>query len=115
MPLFGSSKPTTSDTADQPQNDPVASASAAAGTEWLAGHLHHLTDEQQGKLEEFKKLCAEKGYYKAAGEDGGKASHDDATVLYVFYPPLTWYWVLGVWKRAVLMGQGGFSAHASLM
>lgn len=92
MPLFGSSKPSSNpDPSEQPQNDPVASASAAAGTEWLAGHLHHLTDEQQGKLEEFKKLCAEKGYYKAAGEDGGngKASHDDATVLYVFYPPLT--------------------------
>lgn len=84
MPLFGSSKPSSNpDPSEQPQNDPVASASAAAGTEWLAGHLHHLTDEQQGKLEEFKKLCAEKGYYKAAGEDGGngKASHDDATVL----------------------------------
>lgn len=89
MPLFGSksssSNPDTSSPSDQPYNDPVASASAANGTEWLSGHLHHLTEEQEGKLEEFKKFCAEKGYYKPAGENGenAKASHDDATMLYV--------------------------------
>ena len=71
------------------QNDAAASASAAAGTEWLSGHLNHLSTKQEGKLVEFKRLCADKGYYTAAGagtgEDAdGVASHDDATMLYVF-------------------------------
>lgn len=66
-------------------NDIEASAASAAGTDWLSGHLHHLTPEQEGKLEEFKKLCAEKGYYKAdVGDGSGKASHEDETVLYAF-------------------------------
>ncbi|KAL4896024.1 CRAL-TRIO domain-containing protein [Aspergillus ambiguus] len=63
-----------------PKNDPVASASQAAGTAWLAGHLNHLTEEQEKKLEEFKKLCAENGYYNPESE-GQKPSHDDATML----------------------------------
>ena len=68
------------------QNDPTASASAAAGTAWLAGHLHHLTDEQEEKLTAFKKLCEERGYYKSEGSgEGGKASHTDETMLYVSY------------------------------
>lgn len=89
MPFWGSKSSQTpaesdasSNDASAPQNDPVASASQAAGTAWLAGHLHHLTDEQEKKLEDFKKLCEEKGYYKPERE-GEKASHDDATMLYV--------------------------------
>lgn len=66
----------------EPKNDPVASASQAAGTAWLAGHLNHLTEDQEKKLEEFKKLCEKEGYYKPE-IDGQRPSHDDATMLYV--------------------------------
>ncbi|KAL2820468.1 CRAL-TRIO domain-containing protein [Aspergillus cavernicola] len=66
-------------TAD-PKNDPVASASQAASDAWLAGHLHHLTEEQEGKLTEFKAFCEKNGYYKL-GAEGEKPSHDDATML----------------------------------
>ena len=90
MPFWSSSKPSESPaTSDQEserrasQNDPVASASQAAGTEWLKGHLHHLTEEQEGKLTEFKKLCEEKGYYTPASGEEKKASHTDETMLYV--------------------------------
>lgn len=81
------------------QNDAAASASAAAGTEWLAGHLHHLTPEQEDKLREFKEFCAEKGYYKAdVGDGSGKPSHEDETVLYVFFfAPGLFYMVSGAW------------------
>lgn len=70
------------------KNDPSASASQAAGTAWLAGHLNHLTPEQEEKLRQFKAVCAERGYYTAAEEGAGgleaqRASHDDATMLYV--------------------------------
>ncbi|KAL4802663.1 CRAL-TRIO domain-containing protein [Aspergillus unguis] len=65
--------------ADQ-KNDPVASASQAAGEAWLAGHLHHLTEDQETKLTEFKSFCEKEGYYKPGGE-GEKPSHDDATML----------------------------------
>jgi hypothetical protein len=65
------------------QNDPVASANQAAGTAWLAGHLNHLTPEQEAKLVEFKTVCEQKGYYRPE-RDGEPASHDDATLLYVF-------------------------------
>ncbi|KAJ5146351.1 uncharacterized protein N7515_000915 [Penicillium bovifimosum] len=69
-----------------PRNDPTVSASQAAGTAWLAGHLHHLTPEQEEKLQEFKALCAERGYYtpavqQADGVEAKPASHDDATLL----------------------------------
>ncbi|KAL3492747.1 CRAL-TRIO domain-containing protein [Aspergillus germanicus] len=67
-------------TAADPKNDPVASASQAASDAWLAGHLHHLTDEQEGKLTEFKAFCEKEGYYNPGGE-GEKPSHDDATML----------------------------------
>ncbi|KAL3475141.1 phosphatidylinositol transporter [Aspergillus californicus] len=66
-------------TAD-PKNDPVASASQAASDAWLAGHLHHLSEEQEGRLTEFKDFCEKEGYYTSGGE-GAKASHDDATML----------------------------------
>ncbi|KAJ5947662.1 hypothetical protein N7466_000677 [Penicillium verhagenii] len=67
-------------------NDPAASATAAAGTAWLAGHLHHLTPEQEEKLVEFKTVCTERGYYtpavaSAEGVEEKPASHDDATIL----------------------------------
>jgi len=79
------------------RNDPQASARQANSEAWLAGHLNHLTTEQETALQEFKKLCEEKGYYtpaKAEGE-GGKATHDDATLLYVFSPLLVvWIWII---------------------
>ncbi|KAJ5176903.1 uncharacterized protein N7482_002780 [Penicillium canariense] len=68
------------------KNDLAASASQAAGTSWLAGHLNHLTPEQEGKLSEFKAICAERKYYTPAvevaeGVEATPASHDDATML----------------------------------
>lgn len=66
------------------QNDPLASANQAAGLGWLAGHLNHLTPEQEAKLTAFKERCREKGYY-TSGEDGAEPSHHDATLLYVLY------------------------------
>lgn len=71
-----------------PKNDPVASASQAAGDAWLAGHLHHLTEEQEGRLTEFKSFCEKEGYY-TPGSEGKKPSHDDATMLYVAFVFLT--------------------------
>jgi hypothetical protein len=62
------------------ENDVTASASQAAGTAWLAGHLNHLTPEQEEKLVEFKALVEEKEYYKPS-KDGEAASHTDATLL----------------------------------
>lgn len=69
------------------KNDAAASASQAASSAWLAGHLHHLTEDQERRFQEFKKLCEKNGYYKPSsssptGEDV-KPSHDDATMLYV--------------------------------
>lgn len=50
------------------------------------GHLGHLTSEEEAALKNFKVLCAEKGVYKAANGDE-KASHGDATLLYVIVIP----------------------------
>lgn len=117
MPLWRTtsrkSNQDSSDAASMNQNDAAASASAAAGTEWLAGHLHHLTPEQEDKLREFKEFCAEKGYYKAdVGDGSGKPSHEDETVLYVFFfCPRSFLY--GVWCMANWIG--GFFAHASSM
>lgn len=86
---------------DAAKNDISASATQAAGTAWLAGHLHHLTPEQEEKLAEFKNVCAERGYYTPAVEQGEgvpeakPASHHDATILYVA-PPGTLAWGVGV-------------------
>ncbi|KAJ5689197.1 hypothetical protein N7462_003589 [Penicillium macrosclerotiorum] len=73
-------------TASASKNDPSASATQAAGTAWLAGHLNHLTPEQEERLTEFKALCAEREYYtpaveQAEGVEAKPASHDDATML----------------------------------
>lgn len=92
MPLWRTTSANTANAkSEMAQNDPAASASQAAGTEWLSGHLHHLTEEQEGRLEEFKELCAKEGYYtpasaggqgEGAGEGGEKkASHGDETML----------------------------------
>lgn len=87
MPLWRTTSANTNAKSEMAQNDPAASASQAAGTEWLSGHLHHLTEEQEGRLKEFKELCAKEGYYTPAsgfageGEDEKKASHGDETML----------------------------------
>ncbi|KAJ5317880.1 hypothetical protein N7508_002388 [Penicillium antarcticum] len=80
------SEPDLARTESASKNDPSASASQASGTAWLAGHLHHLTPEQEEKLAGFKTLCAERKYYtpaveQAEGVEGKTASHDDATML----------------------------------
>ncbi|PKY06322.1 CRAL/TRIO domain-containing protein [Aspergillus campestris IBT 28561] len=81
--LWRSKSPAESPVSEtDPKADLAASASQAAGTEWLAGHLHHLTEEQEKKLVEFKDLCEENKYYTRASEEVGvKASHGDATLL----------------------------------
>lgn len=94
MPFWGSSKPAEPDAVSQDhdlerrasQNNAAVSASQAAGTEWLSGHLHHLTKEQEDKLVEFKKVCGERGYYKSGEGEGAKPSHSDETMLYVWLP-----------------------------
>lgn len=98
MQMLWRSKTTQSQTSEQDasiarttsasKNDPSVSADQASGTAWLAGHLHHLTPEQEEKLVEFKKVSAERGYYvpaveQAEGVEAKDASHDDATMLYV--------------------------------
>ncbi|KAF2827583.1 CRAL/TRIO domain-containing protein [Ophiobolus disseminans] len=48
--------------------------------QYPAGHLSHLSENQQEQLNTFKKICLDKGYYAPAA--GGKdASHDDETML----------------------------------
>lgn len=46
------------------------------------GHLGHLTEPQEGALIAFKKLCQEKGLFKAV-TDAKQSSHDDVTLLFV--------------------------------
>ena len=45
------------------------------------GHLGHLLPEEETKLEEFKTLCAETGYYKPGNGQDDIPSHDDALLL----------------------------------
>ena len=63
-----------------PQGAPPASASSQISR--LKGHLGHLTPEEGAALDKFKELAAKKGFYKPA-RLGGKASHDDGTLVYV--------------------------------
>ncbi|KAJ5995070.1 hypothetical protein N7481_002047 [Penicillium waksmanii] len=81
-----SEDPALARTASASKNDPAASADQASGTAWLAGHLNHLTPEQEEKLREFKSVCSERGYYTEAVKEGEgveakEPSHDDATML----------------------------------
>lgn len=50
--------------------------------QYPAGHLAHLTDNQQAQLEAFEKLAQEQGYFTPASATT-EASHDDETMLYV--------------------------------
>jgi hypothetical protein len=48
--------------------------------QYPAGHLAHLSENQEAQLTQFKKICQEAGYY-APRAGGQKASHDDETML----------------------------------
>ncbi len=55
-------------------------AKAAAIETQLAGHLGHLTAEEQTAFDEFKKKSAAEGFYTPATADT-KASHDEGTLM----------------------------------
>ncbi|CAN9104418.1 unnamed protein product [Alternaria alternata] len=58
----------------------MADLSRVESMQYPAGHLSHLTENQQAQLLEFKNICQQAGYYTPAA--GGKqASHDDETML----------------------------------
>lgn len=64
----------------------MADLSRIESFQYPAAHFGHLSDDQQAKLDEFKTICQTEGYYTSASEDGkGEASHDDETLLYVFF------------------------------
>ncbi len=46
----------------------------------LKGHIGHLTAEEESAFEDFKKLCAQKGFYSPHTADG-QATHDDGTLM----------------------------------
>ncbi|KAI2475727.1 CRAL/TRIO domain-containing protein [Pyrenophora tritici-repentis] len=58
----------------------MADLSRVESMQYPAGHLSHLSENQQAQLVEFKNICRDAGYYTPAS--GGKqASHDDETML----------------------------------
>ena len=59
-----------------------ASTAEAADQGYPHGHLGHLDAAQAEQLEEFRKLVAEAGLYKA----GPPPSHEDEALLYVRPP-----------------------------
>ncbi|KAI9839082.1 MAG: hypothetical protein M1837_002259 [Sclerophora amabilis] len=65
-----------------PANNPPL-AREESRTSLFAGHIGHLSQDQQVALEAFKQLCAEKGLYQppVTGDPTSKASHDDGTLL----------------------------------
>ncbi|CAD6573490.1 MAG: hypothetical protein ASARMPRED_006094 [Alectoria sarmentosa] len=46
----------------------------------LKGHIGHLTQQEESAFDDFKKLCAKKGYYTPHTANG-RASHDDGTLI----------------------------------
>ncbi len=46
----------------------------------LAGHLGHLTAQEEAAFQSFKTLCAEQGFYQPV-TDKLPASHDDGTMV----------------------------------
>jgi hypothetical protein len=83
-----------------PRRDSSDASSTSAPTNTIpgernpwAGHLGHLTVEQQQALEEFKQDLSAKGIFFEDGrrEEGGgqgRGRVDDSTLLYVFTLPL---------------------------
>lgn len=72
---------TTTDSIKAEQSAINPSGNAAESPAWLAGHLNHLTPEQEEAFKAFKTACTEKELYTPP-QDGKSASHDDATLLY---------------------------------
>ncbi|KAJ4309523.1 hypothetical protein N0V94_008888 [Neodidymelliopsis sp. IMI 364377] len=58
----------------------MADLSRVESMQYPAGHLAHLTDNQQTQLHAFEKIAQEQGYYTPATETA-EASHDDETML----------------------------------
>lgn len=59
----------------------MADLTRVESMQFPAGHLSHLSENQQAQLAEFKRISQEAGYYTpAAGAQ--QASHDDETMLY---------------------------------
>lgn len=48
-----------------------------------SGHLGHLSDQEERKLRDFKKLVIQKGLYKPQTDEHEYGTHDDAMLLYV--------------------------------
>ncbi len=49
-------------------------------TDPVSGVLNHLTQPQEGKLDEFKARLQKEGWWRPDGVNG-KPSHDDGTLL----------------------------------
>ncbi|KAH8077045.1 CRAL/TRIO domain-containing protein [Cristinia sonorae] len=66
-----------------PTSPPAVPAATNANVDVLAGHLGHLTDEQQKALATFKTNIINAGLYKAPGSTGidGGGTHDEPTLL----------------------------------
>ncbi|KZM22614.1 uncharacterized protein EKO05_0009735 [Ascochyta rabiei] len=58
----------------------MADLSRVESMQYPAGHLAHLSENQQKQLQAFEKLAQEQGYYTPATETA-EASHDDETML----------------------------------
>lgn len=61
---------------------PTTGTTTAVQVDVLAGHLGHLTDEQQKALATFQARITEAGLFRPPGKvtDGG-ATHDETTLL----------------------------------
>jgi len=59
----------------------MADLSRVESMQYPAGHLAHLSENQQAQLEAFKKIAQEQGYFMP-GTATTEASHDDETMLY---------------------------------
>ena len=49
---------------------------------WLRGHLGHLSEQEQQAFVHFKAISEQEGIFKPATATS-KASHDDATLVFV--------------------------------
>ncbi|KAF1946628.1 CRAL/TRIO domain-containing protein [Clathrospora elynae] len=58
----------------------MADLSRVESMQYPAGHLAHLSENQEAQLDEFKKICQEANYWTPA-KGGQLASHDDETML----------------------------------
>lgn len=56
---------------------------SVATTDLLAGHLGHLSKDQEDKFAVFKRNIATASLYVPQSANGTPASHDDVTLMYV--------------------------------